>query len=337
MTTKSLEKLTVSVALCTYNGATYLREQLESISRQTYPVSEIIISDDGSTDATADIVKLFSAQEPGLIKWIQEGGQLGVTKNFGRAIANCNSDIIFLSDQDDIWELDKVQKTIEAFETNTTCGYVFSDARLITSDGKTTSDSLWETIGFNDVRRKNFEFGEQIPVLLKNGNFVYGMALAFRSRHRDILLPIASISADCTHDTWIATLLSAAGHRGVAVSKRLVRYRQHAMQVVGAGQFKASTWEAVRDALATNRRVSLALADDYEKLADRLWLISGKSSNIIKSTHKVREKALHLKNRSAAVQASRAVRIKLIASELLSGRYTKYSSSWKSALRDMAA
>ena len=337
MTTIPSKKLTVSVALCTYNGAIYLREQLESISCQTYPISEIIISDDGSTDATSDIVKIFSEQANIPIKYIQGPNNIGVTKNFERAISNCQNEIIFLADQDDIWESDKVQNTIDAFEANLDCGYAFSDASLITPTGEAKSHTLWDIIGFSGIRRKTFEFDEQVPVLLKNGNFVYGMALAFRAKYRDILLPIVSTSGECTHDTWIATLLSAAGYRGITIPAPLVRYRQHASQVVGAGQFKASTWRAIRNVLAANRRVNPALSADYDQLAVRLEWISRSCGIDCRSIQRIREKALHLKNRQAAMQAPYRSRGRLIFSELLSGRYAKYSSSWKSALRDIAA
>jgi len=99
---KKFNKNTISVALCTYNGELYLREQLESILKQTFPPDEIIICDDGSTDTTIKILEEFRRKSFIPVKVYYNKENLGVSKNFEKAISLCSGDIIFLSDQDDV-------------------------------------------------------------------------------------------------------------------------------------------------------------------------------------------------------------------------------------------
>ena len=88
----------VSVAMCTYNGHQYIKEQLLSILEQTIPIDEIIICDDGSKDATIQIIIEYMNAYPGVIKLIKNSQNLGYTKNFEKAICLCSGDIIFLAD-----------------------------------------------------------------------------------------------------------------------------------------------------------------------------------------------------------------------------------------------
>ena len=95
-----------SVALCTYNGERYIREQLQSIFNQSMPVDEVVIGDDGSSDATMAIINGFKERYP--IRVLEGGHKMGAIRNFLRTISECQGDIIFLSDQDDIWVPGKV-------------------------------------------------------------------------------------------------------------------------------------------------------------------------------------------------------------------------------------
>ena len=102
----------VTILLATYNGAQYLSEQLNSIVQQTHKHREIVASDDGSTDLTLDILRQYSLQ-------IHQGPGLGVAANFFHLIDNVDetSDYYAFADQDDVWELDKLQRSIEFLET----------------------------------------------------------------------------------------------------------------------------------------------------------------------------------------------------------------------------
>ena len=111
--------MTVSVAMCTYNGALYIEEQLRSILAQTVPVNEIVICDDGSTDATISVIEKVrkDVERLGMRLLLKENRTpLGVNANFEKAMGLCSGDIIFLSDQDDVWESNKVETIKRYFE-----------------------------------------------------------------------------------------------------------------------------------------------------------------------------------------------------------------------------
>ena len=93
----------ISIAMTTYNGSKYLNDQLKSFSQQDQAPDELIVCDDGSSDNTIKILEKFSLNAPFDVKIYQNESNLGFTKNFENALSKCTGDLIFLSDQDDIW------------------------------------------------------------------------------------------------------------------------------------------------------------------------------------------------------------------------------------------
>lgn len=116
-TRKPNEALKVSVVMCTYNGAEFIREQLDSIVNQTYPIYELIIQDDGSQDNTIDIIKEY-AQRYSYIKFYQNEDKHGINSNFFSAMRRATGDLIAISDQDDIWEYQKNEWQVNALGDN---------------------------------------------------------------------------------------------------------------------------------------------------------------------------------------------------------------------------
>jgi glycosyltransferase involved in cell wall biosynthesis len=98
----------VSIALCTYNGEQYICNQLNSILNQSFPVNEIIVCDDASTDATIQILEDYKARFPGVITIYKNSINKGTIRNFENAITLTRGEIIFLSDQDDIWNVNNI-------------------------------------------------------------------------------------------------------------------------------------------------------------------------------------------------------------------------------------
>lgn len=103
--------------MCTCNGEKYLAEQMESIIHQTYPISEIIIQDDGSTDGTMEILRNYE-QKHAHIHLFQNKTRKGVNQNFFSVIARATSDYVAISDQDDIWELNKLEQQMNTIGDN---------------------------------------------------------------------------------------------------------------------------------------------------------------------------------------------------------------------------
>lgn len=122
-------KKKVSVVMCTYNGERFLREQLDSIVNQTYPIYELLIRDDLSTDATWDILEEFEA-EYSFVKVLRNKKNLGIAENFKQVFYLATGDYIFVSDQDDIWFNNKIEYMLNAIGDNwlvTSASYPISE------------------------------------------------------------------------------------------------------------------------------------------------------------------------------------------------------------------
>ena len=113
--------LRISVVMCTYNGERYLGEQLESILRQTYPVEEIIVQDDGSTDGTVALLENYAQHYPQIKVYGNDSGKHGINANFFSAMQRAKGDYIAISDQDDIWEADKLRLQAETIGDKLLC------------------------------------------------------------------------------------------------------------------------------------------------------------------------------------------------------------------------
>lgn len=203
-----MSKPSVSIVLCTYNGARFLREQLDTIVGQTYPLSEIIIQDDGSTDATLGIINEYKRKYP-TIKVFSNEAEHGVNGNFFSAMRRASSDFIAISDQDDIWELTKVEKMVAAI----------GDALLCSCRTKPFSDDGSPT-GY-DERVPNYKF----PRLLFAS--VLGHSMLFR---RELLRLIPDVSLtyyDTVYDVILGSTAAACGSI-VICNEILVHQRRYA-------------------------------------------------------------------------------------------------------------
>lgn len=130
-----MSALKISVALVTFNGEKYLKEQLNSISNQTLLPDELIVFDDCSSDNSISIINKFIESAPFEVKLFQNTTNLGVSKNFGIALSQCNGDLIFLCDQDDYWFNNKIEVVSNYFYTN-------QDVLLFINDGILTDSNL---------------------------------------------------------------------------------------------------------------------------------------------------------------------------------------------------
>lgn len=111
---------TVSIVLCSFNGERFLKEQIESIVCQTYPIHEIIFQDDGSTDRTLEIAQTYADQYP-FIRICRNTENLGFNRNFENALKKATGDFIAIADQDDIWYPQKIEKQVQAIGTHDLC------------------------------------------------------------------------------------------------------------------------------------------------------------------------------------------------------------------------
>src|SRR5437660_598353 len=158
----------LSIAMCTYNGARFLSEQLESIAVQTRLPDELVVCDDRSTDGSVEIVGDFARNASFAVRLEINASNLGSTKNFEKAIGLCQGDIIALADQDDIWYPEKLARIAEVLDKDARIGAVFSDAELIDENSRPLAGTLWSSFLFNSSEQEKFDRGQGLKVLLKH-------------------------------------------------------------------------------------------------------------------------------------------------------------------------
>jgi hypothetical protein len=306
---------------------------LQSLLDQTYRISELVVFDDNSVDATRNILLDFknNCEFPVFIHFNQRN--VGVVGNFQQAIAGCTGDLIALADQDDVWQPHKIAEVVDRFIREPACGYVFSDAELVDEQGQNMGRTLWKSVGFDAARLARYRGDNQLQTMLRGGNFVYGTTLVFRSKFRSEILPIASKSLACTHDTWIALYLSALGHYGIALPAALVQYRQHASQLFGGGKERTSV-EKIKYLTQSRPDIDLAHVSALLALAERIRRDAsrpGVQESVVQLTHL----ATHLRARYRGSRLGRFARLKILLPEIISRRYSQYSSSAMSILKDL--
>ena len=203
----------ISVCIATHNGEKYIKEQLDSILCQLSTEDEVVISDDGSTDSTLEIlsdyndsrIKGYQYKQP----YKSRHPHSYVCKNFENALKHAEGDYIFLSDQDDYWMEGKVDKCVELLKTNL----------LVVHNADLVDQNL---MGFGRLMYKN-DFVFRNFMALKRGKY-YGCTLAFRRELLNVILPFPK--SIVLHDHWIGCLAELTGEV-VFHKESLMKYRQH--------------------------------------------------------------------------------------------------------------
>lgn len=199
--------------MATFNGEKYLKEQMDSILNQLSPNDELVVSDDGSTDGTLEILAEYAKKDE-RIK-IFEGPKKGLIANFEHAIEQTKGDIIFLADQDDVWLAGKVNKITEYFEKYPEQLVVVSDLVIVDSE-------------LNERHASYFSYRQSKEGWLNNliRSHYIGAGMAFRSSLKKDILPIPSDVP--MHDMWIGLL--GGKHVGF-IRQPLTLYRRHDFNV----------------------------------------------------------------------------------------------------------
>lgn len=213
----------ISVCLACYNGSEFITSQLESILVQLEEGDEVIVSDDGSSDGTVEIVKKICDKR---IKIFHNTGPHNYTSNFENALLHANGDIIILSDQDDIWldnKVSTIKKDLECYD------FIVSDAVVVDSNLVPISDSFWK------LRRPFFTAGGN---LIRCG--FLGCCMAFNRRVLDYALPFPQDHDKCLHDNWLL-LIGAFFFKIKYESEPLILYRRHGHNASNAGLAKGKS------------------------------------------------------------------------------------------------
>lgn len=319
------QRRNISVAMCTYNGGAYLSEQLDSIIAQSQPADEIIVCDDRSTDNTWTILEKYRKQFPSLIRLYQNSINLGPAKNFERAIHLCTKGLIALSDQDDVWRYDKLEKMSQKLQSDPHQGLVFSNAERIDADDAPLSDDLWQTMGFDDHAKAEVRRGRALEVVLRKP-IVTGCTMMFRAELKEACLPIGE---PLMHDHWIS-LIAAASSRIDFVDEKLVNYRQHTANTVGAAQLSLA--QHIEDAQRLGISQCIGDVVGLKKLLERLENAEQDQTSLIRQ----KIQFLEFRIRLWSGETSRLQKVCSLVREIPRGRYGKWGNGWRTLAKDLA-
>lgn len=200
--------------MATYNGEKYIKEQINSILINLEQNDELIISDDGSKDNTRNIIQNIQKNDSRVKLF--DGPKKGVKQNFANAIEKCNGEYIFLSDQDDVWNVKKVEKVLKVFKEK--------GITLVIHNCEIVNENLEKT------DKTFFEFRNSGKGVIKNiwKNTYIGCCMAFKSEIKDKILPIPNDIE--MHDQWIGILNEKYG-KSYFLDDCLIKYRRHGNNV----------------------------------------------------------------------------------------------------------
>jgi glycosyltransferase involved in cell wall biosynthesis len=324
----------ISIALCTYNGEKFLGEQLESFVNQTRLPDELVVGDDCSNDATIRLITDFAKTSPFPVRVKVNEKNLGSTKNFEHTILNCAGEIVLLSDQDDVWLPNKIERFETLFSENKQVGMIFTNAEVVRENLSSYDRKLWDFVFEIEERRKNF-----LNVLMRR-NVVTGATMGFRAKFAKLFSPIPTDIPNVIHDGWIS-LVIAADSEVLFVDECLIKYRQHSNQQLGIDWSGKSENRRMlyENSLVfhQNELERIKLMDDI--LRDFPQFQTEKIQNSIDEIIKINleEKNEIIKHYTVRMNLpnSRIKRISPIFRELQSGRYKRFSKGWKSAVKDL--
>ena len=222
-----MTNLEVSVAMATYNGAAYIGEQLRSLAEQTQLPAELVICDDGSRDETLQVAAAFAATAPFPVHIHRNEQRLGYRANFMRAASLCQSELIAFSDQDDIWEPNKIKACARRFQ-NAEVLLTYHNALVIDSEGReigVLSNRAAPHATNPPLSLDPWTYGLGFTLVLRNDLLALNKLWSQSVDHCKVDEPMA-------HDQWFFFLAGALG-KIAYIDEALVRYRQHGTNLYG--------------------------------------------------------------------------------------------------------
>lgn len=317
----------ISIAMCTFNGESYLYDQLKSILDQTRQPDELVICDDLSSDLTVEIINDFKCKVHFPVRLFINEFNLGSTQNFEKAISLCLGDLIALADQDDIWDTDKLKIIEKQFVTNPKVDMVFTDAEIVDSYANSLGYRLWQNIGFNQKEQKLFlqTYSPNLLKFLLRKSVVTGATMCFKSALRSLILPIPK---SWVHDAWISMVLVINQSTILPITDILIKYRQHSSQQIGVQK--------------KDLRLKFINADKLEsrEIDKRRYEVAFTNLNKRNSNEKYSKVLLYKLNHSKArssisnCNVNLIHRFSLVLFELLNGNYHRYSNGFYSIFDD---
>lgn len=245
----------VDILLATYNGAAYLRQQIDSLFAQTEQNFQILARDDGSTDETQDILAEYERSAPERFFVIRDGQPTGSAKgNFFHLLKHASADHIMFCDQDDIWLPDKIKLTLLTMQVaqddlgTTIPMLLHSDLTVIGEDGQVIAPSMF---AMQKLHPERLFLNQLLPQ-----NNVTGCTMLI---NRPLANMVRQSEGALMHDWWIA--LAAAAFGRIIVAPNRIHYRQHQSNEVGAKDVKSASY--VKGKLANTGGIRTSIANTY--------------------------------------------------------------------------
>jgi glycosyltransferase involved in cell wall biosynthesis len=320
----------VSIAMATYNGARYIREQLDSFSIQTRLPDELVVCDDCSTDETIQIVNNFKKHSPFNIKVLSNENQLGHTKNFEKAILHCAGDIIFISDQDDVWHKEKIEEHIKLYNENKSHLMIVNNMEIVNDNLKNECITLFDFI-------KSKGHGEE--------SYIFGCGVSIKRDFKQISLPFPDVvRGKFGHDTWLVGFANALKVNHIHY-KSLQLYRRHDSNLYNINAIsreKINITNIIKsiiyDEAPQNWMIQISIIKLYrsqiEKNIDKLIELVGETK-IKEIMQLLDEKMSFLNKRFEISKVNRLSRINLICKLYLSGFYDNNKHALLSVAKDL--
>lgn len=190
---RQMNRKKVSVCMASYNGALYIKQQIESILSQLGQEDEVIIVDDCSMDSTREVI---SSIYDNRIKLYQNTSNKGVVKTFEEAVRLAENEYIFLADQDDVWTVNRMEKMLRVIQN-----YPF----MLVTGNFISIDRQGKRIDMVPVKikaRESCTYIRNIYNIFRGKSVYYGCAMAFKRELKEIILPFPKYME--SHDAWIA-------------------------------------------------------------------------------------------------------------------------------------
>ncbi len=241
----------ISIVLAAFNGEKFIAQQLESIIHNSRPPDEIILIDDHSSDATITIAQKIISSSPAIKLHVHRNPiNLGATRSFMIGAGICSGDIIFFSDQDDVWRKEKVEKMLTPFEVDRSICMVYSDGAITDARLRPTGRTIFST-----RRRRDLHLGnDRAKDSLARDPDIKGCTMAVRSEL--IRKVIAGQGPDpfdhWGHDHWIALFAFGLCKVGV-VNECLIDHRLHGNNTSAGMRFDPRRFEHLKKWIGTAR------------------------------------------------------------------------------------
>ena len=276
-----MEQEQIDILLATYNGEKYVKEQIDSILNQTYKNIRLIISDDCSKDTTREILKQY--EQDSRVKIIYQEKNLGYIKNFEFLLSQVENEIYMLSDQDDYWLPEKVEKSYETLKKEN-ADLVFGDLEVVNENLETIYPS------FGDFMKLNRKIHKYIGSYKVNYlyNCVTGCTVISKKKWIPKMMPFPAKTKYFAHDHWIGIIIGTYGKMAY-MPEKYIKYRQHGNNQIGTDKIshKFTKLGQVRNLfIEVKLGVFGTYVDNNEKFPEALQELNQKAYDYFKMLEK---------------------------------------------------